>query len=171
MPVYGPTTNALSRSARVVALVAASLVGILAGLGVFTFAYADGSAYLGNDPAACANCHVMQAHYDSWQASSHRAVATCNDCHTPHNFVGKWLSKADNGFFHSLAFTTGDYPFPLQIKSRNIEVTQEACLYCHSQTVHEMLPVEAGGEIPQCVHCHFQVGHAHRARRGQRSNR
>ncbi len=164
-----PQPEGVGRAARSLALVGAGLVGILAGLGIFTFAYADGSAYLGNEPSACANCHVMQESYDSWQASSHHTAATCNDCHTPHHFFGKWLSKADNGFFHSLAFTTGDFPRPLQIKQRNIEITQSACLYCHQLTVHAMLPVD--GEPPPCVHCHAQVGHAHRARRGPRANR
>src|SRR5688572_32577853 len=41
-------------------------------------------------------------HFDAWNKSSHRAVATCNDCHTPHNLVGKYTVKAKNGFWHSL---------------------------------------------------------------------
>ena len=39
--------------------------------------------------------------------ASHHAVATCNDCHTPHNLVGKYVVKARNGFWHSFYFTTG----------------------------------------------------------------
>lgn len=154
-----------------VPLVLAILVGMLGGLGLFTFGYGDGASYLSNDPAACANCHVMQEHYDSWQNSPHRHVAVCNDCHMPHDFVGKWLTKTDNGFFHSLAFTTGGYPDPIQIKGRNINITQGACLHCHADTVHWMLPAESGGEMVSCVHCHAQVGHAFRARRGVRANR
>jgi formate-dependent nitrite reductase cytochrome c552 subunit len=34
-----------------------------------------------NDPAACANCHVVKDQYDGWLKSSHRAVAVCSDCH------------------------------------------------------------------------------------------
>lgn len=165
-----PKTSTFA-SVSVAALVGASAVGVLAGLGIFTFAYADGAAYLSNDPTACANCHVMQDSYDSWQHSSHRTVATCNDCHTPHNFIGKWVSKADNGFFHSLAFTTGAYPVPLQIKERNSRITQAACVSCHAQTVHNMLPLRSDGDMQQCVHCHVEVGHAHRARRGATWNR
>ncbi len=156
---------------RVLLVALAVLVGGLGGLGTFTFVYGDGLAYLSSDPAACANCHVMQAHYDTWQNSSHRHVATCNDCHMPHNFVGKWLAKADNGLFHSLAFTTNNYPQPLQIKKRNARITQNACLDCHADTVHQMLPVNQGGEVPSCVHCHPRVGHAFRARRGGGVNR
>ena len=146
----------------VLALSSAVASGILGGLGAFTFGYGDGAAYLSNDPQACANCHVMQAQLDSWANSSHRSVAACNDCHLPHGFAGKWITKADNGFFHSLAFTTNDFHEPIQIKRRNRRVTQGACLHCHSDYVNHMLPVEEGGDMLLCVHCHGDVGHAGR---------
>mgnify|MGYP001253631802 CR=1 FL=1 len=143
--------------------IAATIVlGMLAGIGTFTFGYGKGAAYLSNDPAACANCHVMQDHFNSWQNSSHKNVATCNDCHLSHHPIGKWIVKADNGFFHSLAFTTGDFPDPIRIKQRNRRVTQHACLYCHEDFVHNMLPERPGGDMLNCVHCHSDVGHAHR---------
>jgi cytochrome c nitrite reductase small subunit len=56
-------------------------LGLAAGLGAYTFIYAKGGSYLINDPAVCANCHVMNEHYSGWIRSSHRAVAVCNDCH------------------------------------------------------------------------------------------
>ena len=140
----------------------AGAVGIFTGLGLFTFGYGEGAAYLSNDPQSCANCHVMQPQLDSWQKSSHKAVATCNDCHLPHNFAGKWFTKADNGFFHSLAFTTNDFHEPIQIKERNRRVTQGACLYCHSDYVNHMLPEVGGGDMLTCAHCHGDVGHAGR---------
>jgi cytochrome c nitrite reductase small subunit len=144
----------------VLAVAAAIALGVLGGLGAFTFGYGDGAAYLKNDPASCANCHVMQGQYDSWTHSSHRSVATCNDCHLPHDFLGKWLTKADNGFFHSLAFTTDDFHEPIQIKARNRRVTQGACLHCHSKYVNHMLPAERGGDMLRCIQCHDDVGHS-----------
>lgn len=138
------------------------LIGLLSGLGVFTFGYGEGSAYLSNDPTACTNCHVMQDHYDSWLKSSHHNVATCNDCHLSPHPVGKWVTKADNGFFHSLAFTTGKYPDPIRIKPRNREVTQMACLKCHKDFVHSMLPSKEDGDMLKCIHCHTSVGHSQR---------
>lgn len=137
-------------------------IGVFFGLGAFTFGYGDGGSYLRDDPASCANCHVMQMHYDSWVKSSHRDVATCNDCHLMGDPIGKWVTKADNGFFHSLAFTTGNFAEPIQIKPRNRRVTQHACLDCHSDYVHALLPPEPGGEMVSCVHCHQSVGHAQR---------
>lgn len=147
-------------STQVLALSVAVMCGVFGGLGFFTFGYGEGHAYLGNNPATCANCHVMQSYYDSWQKSSHHAVAVCNDCHAPHDLVGKYLTKADNGFFHSLAFTTGDYKDPIQIKPRNSRVVQQACLDCHKDLVNHMLPAEPAGDMLSCVHCHASVGHA-----------
>lgn len=138
----------------------AVLVGILGGIGAFTFGYGDGWSYLSNRPEACANCHVMQSHYDSWLQSSHRHVAVCNDCHLPHDFLGKWWTKGDNGFFHSLAFTTGDFHEPIRIKPRNRRVTQGACLHCHAEFVHQMLPAEPSQDMLVCAECHSDVGHA-----------
>jgi cytochrome c nitrite reductase small subunit len=143
-------------------LLAAGAVGAFVGLGAFTFGYGEGSAYLGNDPSSCANCHVMQEWYDSWLKSSHHAVAVCNDCHTPHSsLLAKYWTKADNGFFHSLAFTTGQFKEPIQIKERNSRVVQAACLDCHHDLVNHMLPTQKGGDMLSCVHCHQGVGHAH----------
>lgn len=138
----------------------AVLLGMLGGIGMFTFGYGQGASYLSNDPQACINCHVMQDHYSSWQKSTHRHVAVCNDCHLPHHPIGKWITKADNGFFHSLAFTLENFHEPIQIKLRNRRVTQHACMSCHAELVHPILPAEPGGQMLMCIHCHSSVGHA-----------
>ena len=88
----------------------AAAAGLSIGLGAFAFHYAKGTSYLGNDPATCANCHVMQGYYDAWLAGPHHHAATCNDCHTPAGFVGKYWVKSTNGYHHSTAFTFGGYP-------------------------------------------------------------
>ena len=144
------------------AVVLTIMIGVLCGVGAFTFGYGKGASYLSNDPKGCVNCHVMQDHFDSWQHSSHQRVAVCNDCDLPHDPIGKWVVKGDNGFFHSLAFTLENFHEPIQIKPRNRRVTQAACLYCHESTVHEMLPEDPSGEMLACIHCHSDVGHAER---------
>jgi cytochrome c nitrite reductase small subunit len=136
------------------------MLGVLGGVGAFTFGYGQGASYLSNDPTACVNCHVMQDHYDTWQNSSHRHVAVCNDCHLPHDPIGKWVTKADNGFFHSLAFTLENFHEPIEIKPRNSRVAQNACLHCHAEFVHQQIPAKSDGEMLSCVHCHSDVGHA-----------
>ena len=138
----------------------ALLFGVMVGVGLFTFGYGQGLSYLSTDPVACTNCHVMQFAFDSWQKSSHHHVAECNDCHLPSHPVGKYIVKADNGFFHSLAFTLDNFHEPIQIKPRNSRVAQARCLDCHRDVVDHMLPVNVDGEVPTCVHCHSAVGHA-----------
>ena len=150
------------RRRLLVPLILALTLGSLAGLGTFTFGYAQGFSYLSPDPNACTNCHVMQGHFDSWEKSSHHHVAVCNDCHLPHHPIGKWVTKADNGFFHSLAFTTGDFHEPIRIKARNRTVTNNACLHCHQGFVDSAMPHATPASNDQallCIHCHDDVGH------------
>ncbi|MDO8519072.1 MAG: cytochrome c nitrite reductase small subunit [Deltaproteobacteria bacterium] len=128
-------------------------IGAALGLGIFTFIYAEGGSYLTNNPQACANCHVMQGHYDAWIKSSHRSVAVCNDCHTPAGFIGKYTVKAVNGFWHSFAFTSGKFPEPIRIKQRNRKVTEKTCLKCHKDIVSDI------SNLP-CLPCHSTVGHS-----------
>ncbi len=137
------------------------LFGLTAGIGGFTFIYADGASYLGRDPAACANCHVMRPQYDGWLKSSHRAVATCNDCHTPHDPLGKYATKALNGFNHSTAFTTGRFHEPIRIHARNRAIAEAACRHCHGDIVQAMDGNgHHGGDALSCVRCHGSVGHS-----------
>jgi cytochrome c nitrite reductase small subunit len=86
-----------------------AIIGALLGVGIFTFGYGQGASYLSSDPRGCINCHVMQDHFNAWQHSSHQHVAVCNDCHLPHHPLKKWVTKADNGFFHSLGVHVGEF--------------------------------------------------------------
>lgn len=147
--------------ARVVkgAILGVALGGAL-GIGGYTFIYAKGASYLTNNPQACANCHVMQSHYDAWLKSTHRSVAVCNDCHAPHNMLGKYVIKADNGFWHSLKFTTGNFPDNIQMRPINRRVTESACLHCHQQIVDAIAPSpHNSNDKLSCIRCHSGVGH------------
>lgn len=137
-----------------------SLLGIIVGVGAFTFIYADGASYLSDRPQSCANCHVMQTNLEAWNKSSHHAVATCNDCHAPHdNVLHKWMVKGVNGFNHSLAFTTGRFPEPIRITAFNREVTEQTCRYCHQEMVHQIEPQPEQLKPLSCMRCHADVGH------------
>ena len=136
-------------------------VGAAAGVGGFTFVYAKGGSYFTKDPAACVNCHVMRDQYDGWIKSSHRLVAACNDCHTPPGLVGKYTTKALNGFWHSYAFTTGRFHEPIQITPRNRGVTERACRHCHEDIVQAVDGPHRPGESLSCLTCHRSVGHLH----------
>jgi cytochrome c nitrite reductase small subunit len=143
---------------QAVPAIAAAILGALVAVGGYTFIYAKGFAYLTNDPAACANCHIMENHYRAWMKSSHRAVATCNDCHTPPGLIPKYTVKAINGFNHSLAFTTGRFPEPLRITRRNEDATEKACRKCHHDIV-ESIESGPGAARLSCIRCHSTVGH------------
>ena len=152
------------RQARVGVLLIGVIIvlGVFVGIGTFTFGYAHGLSYLSSDPQACANCHIMDQYYESWQHSGHHHVTVCVDCHLPHDPVRKYVAKADNGFFHSLAFTLDNFHEPIQIKARNRRITQENCIACHRDTVHQMLPAAPETETLMCIHCHAGVGHGPR---------
>ena len=149
-----------SKTTMLLAVVIALSVGTAAGIGCFTFVYAKGASYLSNDPQACANCHIMQDHLDAWIKSSHRSVATCNDCHTPPGLIPKYYTKTDHGFFHSLAFTTNKFHEPIQIKGRSLRVTENACRKCHQDIVHDIEAMTAPGDTLSCIRCHAGVGHS-----------
>jgi cytochrome c nitrite reductase small subunit len=146
--------------ARSAGLVLCAFLGVPLGLGAYTFWYAEGASYFSNDPKSCVNCHAMREHYDSWHASSHHAIAACNDCHVPHELAPKLISKAENGFWHSTHFTLQNYPDPIHIRPHNARVLQQNCITCHQDAVGHLLQNGAlGDETNQCVRCHAGVGH------------
>jgi cytochrome c nitrite reductase small subunit len=156
-----------SLSAR--ALLLCAVAGAAIGLAGFTFSYAEGLSYFSTDPAACANCHIMNDQFASWTKGPHHGDARCVDCHLPHDFVGKYLAKALNGYHHSKGFTLQDFHEPILIKPRNAAILQEACVRCHGDFVHDALvtgarPDGAGraDDDGRCVHCHRGVGHGAR---------
>jgi cytochrome c nitrite reductase small subunit len=138
------------------------LLGATAGVGTFTFGYAQGGAYFTNDPAACANCHVMREHLDAWVKSPHGRISGCNECHSPHDLLGKYFCKGRNGLFHSWAFTTGRFPDEIQMHDYNRGVVEANCRRCHTDITHQIdpLPTASGQTQPMsCLHCHATVGH------------
>jgi cytochrome c nitrite reductase small subunit len=149
----------------------AALIGIVVGLGAYTMHYAEGLAYLSNDPRACSNCHIMNDEFDSWRKGPHHASATCNDCHVPPHFPFKYIAKAMNGYAHSKGFTLqssdpdepGRHQFihePIEIKPKNSQILQDNCLRCHGDVVHDVVRGSTwADDAIRCVHCHRSVGH------------
>lgn len=148
-----------------------ALAGTLAGVGLFTLDYASGLSYLGNDPQACVNCHIMNDQFDSWRKGPHHNSASCNDCHVPPKFPFKYIAKAENGYHHSRGFTfqspTPDEPGartvfsePIRIKERNSGILQDNCIRCHGILVHDLVRGSTWADDSiRCVHCHRGVGH------------
>ena len=141
---------------RAAPTLAAASIGIVLGIAVVGFDYAEGLSYLSTDPRACVNCHIMRSQFDSWQKSSHHAVATCAGCHIPETFPDKYIAKARNGWNHSKAFTLQNFPEPILITPRNSAILQANCERCHDSLVHDL---SAASGPPVCVTCHVSVGH------------
>src|SRR5262245_30297181 len=135
------------------------LLGAAFGLGLFTLAYDTGLSQASDAPEACVNCLVMREEYEGWLHGPHRSVATCNGCHVPHEFIGKWLSKGLNGFHHSRAFTLQDFHEPIRITPRNAAALEANCLRCHGELVAQLTAAAHPGEAAGCTRCHAGVGH------------
>ena len=123
----------------------------------------DFSVYLGNDPTACNNCHVMDAAYEGWYHGGHKLWAECNDCHTPHDLIPKYFVKARSGFNHVTAFTLGEIPNAIRAKESSREIIQENCIRCHSETVSNIADGQMDAER-YCFECHRDVAHGERGR-------
>ena len=98
----------------------ALIIGILAlllvvGVGLYV---TDFTAYLGNNPATCNNCHVMDYVYEGWYHGGHQEWANCNDCHTPHELIPKYIVKAKSGYHHVTAFMFGNIPNAIRAKQK-----------------------------------------------------
>ncbi len=150
------------RPGMVAGLALAMLIGAAVAVSLCTFNYAEGLAYLSNNPTACINCHVMRENFDGWLKGSHHAAATCNDCHTPVEFFPKYYVKTEHGIRHSKGFTFQDFHEPIQIKDSSLAVVEKNCVRCHTALVSDISAHEGLREPTSCVHCHQSAGHGPR---------
>lgn len=142
------------------------LAGCFVGLGVYTLYVSNAFSYLSDDPKACVNCHLMAPEYATWQHSSHREVAHCNDCHVPHdNVVSKYMFKAKDGLYHAAMFTLRAEPQVIQIREASSDVVQANCQRCHTHLNEDVgtlgmdLQKKEHGEGKLCWDCHREVPH------------
>jgi len=137
--------------------IAIGIIAVLVVIGVGLYA-TDFTAYLGNDPNTCNNCHVMDAVYENWFHGGHALVATCNDCHTPHSLIPKYITKAKSGYHHVTAFLFNTYPDAIRAKEESKEIVQENCIACHEETVATIIasPMEFDRN---CFDCHRTSAH------------
>jgi len=111
-------------------------MGALFGLGFYLLRLSNAVSYLSDDPQACVNCHIMTPQYITWNHSSHREVAHCNDCHVPHNNVfNKYFFKAKDGMYHASVFTLRAEPQVIHAREPSMKVIQANCIRCHEDQV------------------------------------
>ncbi len=137
------------------------LIGVTLGMAFFVFHISRASSYLSDQSETCMNCHVMTTQYLTWQHSSHARVATCNDCHVPHdNPVHKMAFKAQDGLWHATVFTMRWEPQVIKLSDRAKPVVQSNCQRCHSHVVEEVAIAAHGADSDRhCWDCHRETPH------------
>ena len=133
-------------------IIAVIVTGVIVGGGVLFMYMLRAHTYLGDDPAACVNCHIM---------------SPCNDCHVPHeNAVKKWTFKGIDGMKHVAAFLTKSEPQVIQAHEASSQVIMNNCIRCHTQLNTEFVKtgkidymLSQVGEGKACWDCHRDVPH------------
>ena len=154
-----------SRKAK---MAASAICGVTLGLCLlFAYLLRMHTYIIGDDPAACINCHIMSPYYATWTHSSHGRDATCNDCHVPHqNIAAKYIFKGMDGMKHVGKFLSFSEHQAIHAEDGSAGVIMDNCIRCHSQLNQEM--VKTGridymqakcGEGKACWDCHRNVPH------------
>jgi len=143
------------------------LGGIFVGAALFFLYTLRAHTYLGDDPAACVNCHIMAPYYATWMHSSHSRDATCNDCHVPHeNAARKWAFKGTDGMKHTTKFIARAERDVITAEPASSEVIMNNCIRCHEQLTTEFIKdgkmdfmKTQSGEGKACWDCHRDIPH------------
>lgn len=142
--------------------------GVIVGLVVlFMYLLRMHTYIIGDDPAACINCHIMSPYYATWSHSSHAPDVTCNDCHVPNgNMAAHYAFKGLDGMKHVAYFITHSEHQAIQAEAMSDEVIMDNCIRCHKQLNQEFVKtgridyMEAQrGEGKACWDCHRNVPH------------
>ncbi len=142
------------------------LIALLVGLFVYSLYVSNAVSYLSDEPETCINCHVMRPEFSSWQHSSHKNVAVCNDCHVPQdNVFSKYFFKAKDGLRHATIFTLRTEPQVIKMHEAGIKVVQENCKACHFELNQQVGLLDVNGNNyvhgvgKLCWDCHREVPH------------
>lgn len=146
-----------------------ALCGVIVGLvALFMYLLRMHTYIIGDDPAACINCHIMSPYYATWSHSSHARDATCNDCHVPNgNILAHYAFKGIDGMKHVAYLVTRSEHQAIEAETMSDEVIMDNCIRCHKQLNQEFVKtgridyMEAKrGEGLACWDCHRNVPHA-----------
>ena len=142
------------------------ICGILTGLIIYLLYISKAYSYLSDNPETCVNCHIMSPQYATWNHSSHREVATCNDCHVPHNNIfNKYYFKGKDGLRHATIFTKRAEPQVIFIHEEGQTVVQNNCIRCHKNIITDSKLLRNTNDYNhfrqerKCWECHREVPH------------
>jgi len=102
----------------------------------------------------CAQCHVMDAQYQTFTASKHNAVITCSDCHIPDGFAAGLATKYTDGARHVVATLRGTKAEDIRITSHSLETVLDNCVRCHTDVEHA-----TQADSRYCMSCHAEESH------------
>lgn len=158
-----PIISSLGRTKKMVLI---CLSGIIVGCGALFLYLLRAHTYLGDEPSACVNCHIMSPYYATWMHSSHSRDATCNDCHVPHeNVVRKYAFKAMDGLNHTSKFMTSSERMSPKAGVAAEGVIMDNCIRCHTELTTQLVTginptmKQAVDNGKKCWDCHREVPH------------
>lgn len=135
-------------------------IGVTAGTALFVFHISCAASYLSDKPDTCINCHVMTAQYLTWQHSSHAHVASCNDCHVPHDALfAHYLFKARDGLWHATVFTMRWEPQVIYLSKRAMPVVEANCRRCHTDLLADVVIAKHQASDLRGWDCHRETPH------------
>ncbi len=155
----GPLIHSFIQACRQRRLILMAVAGLLCGMALLLFRVSNAASYLSDAPETCINCHVMTPYYASWQRSSHREEATCNDCHVPQdNIFRTYYFKATDGMRHTRVFALRQEPQTLVLNPAAVPVIQQNCVRCHE---HQIMRTAMGSSANErlCWECHRETPH------------
>ena len=144
------------------------LAGVVCGLvGLFMYLLRAHTYFIGDNPSACVNSHIMTPYYATWSHSSHGRDATCNDCHVPHQNLAVYYGfKAMDGLKHTAYFLAHAERQAPKAEDLTGQVVMDNCIRCHTQLNQEFVTTGRKGYMQQqreggkvCWDCHRNVPH------------
>ena len=144
------------------------VTGVITGLVLlFLYLLRMHTYIVGDDPAACVNCHIMTPYYATWSHSSHARNTTCKDCHVPNNnMAAHYGFKGIDGMKHVAYFVTHSEHQAIRAEDASAEVIMDNCIRCHRQLNTEFVKtgridymMAKRGEGMACWDCHRNVPH------------
>lgn len=105
-------------------------------------------------PEFCAQCHVMEAQYESWFHNAGHRSLKCIDCHLPNdNMVRHIAWKGYDGMWDAFVFYSGRVPEPIELSKSGATLLEENCRRCHAEMVARI------NEDRNCWECHRRLSH------------
>ena len=128
------------------------IAGVVCGLGgLFMYLLRAHTYFVGDNPSACVNCHIMTPYYATWSHSSHAVY---------------YGFKAVDGLKHTAYFVGRMEHQAIKAETLTGQVVMDNCIRCHEQLNTEFVKTGRMGYMTQqaqggkvCWDCHRNVPH------------